>query len=418
MNREGAETYLRLLAETELRGPMMPARRQPWSGPGGSTARLTAVAQALTAVRAIDPEIVEDILADFDLAVSVRQPADRPRSGPVAFRRAWYRHDRAELGRRSRHHHLDRVRVGRQRRRQAQYEHARVGAAREVVGRSRHVPVSGGILQPPQEPGTPAGFESLDRLWQAARGHVQKALAPRRAQRGQRESRPVDVRQARAERREHVRAGSDQERGRAGGARLALRDDAGPRAGEAGGRRGSDPVSDHAEFPAQGCQVAGCRAVRGDRARVRKHRGDLGQVQLPEWSRPVPGLPQDAFGRRGQQPFGRGQARAYFDRGARGRREFRAPGIKVQPQEQARPVGDQVEPPGAGRHRGKRAEHTLPGGRSAVAVKFEPVLTPAVIGGPDLVVWKMLDPRPGHLQVRARPVLRPVHPDRRDDRGF
>jgi hypothetical protein len=82
MNREGAETYLRLLAETELRGPMMPARRQPWSGPGGSTARLTAVAQALTAVRAIDPEIVEDILADFDLAVSVRQPADRPRSGP------------------------------------------------------------------------------------------------------------------------------------------------------------------------------------------------------------------------------------------------------------------------------------------------------------------------------------------------
>jgi hypothetical protein len=83
MNREGAETYLRLLAETELRGPMMPARRQPWSGPGGSTARLTAVAQALTAVRAIDPEIVEDILADFDLAVSVRQPADRPRSGPL-----------------------------------------------------------------------------------------------------------------------------------------------------------------------------------------------------------------------------------------------------------------------------------------------------------------------------------------------
>jgi hypothetical protein len=82
MNREGAETYLRLLVETELRGPMMPARRQPWSGPGGSTARLTAVGQALTAVRAIDPEIVEDILADFDLAVSVRQPADRPRSGP------------------------------------------------------------------------------------------------------------------------------------------------------------------------------------------------------------------------------------------------------------------------------------------------------------------------------------------------
>jgi hypothetical protein len=84
MNREGAETYLRLLAEAELRGPMVPARRQPWAGPGGSTARLTAVAQALTAVRALDFETVEDILADFDLAVSVRQPADRHRSGSGA----------------------------------------------------------------------------------------------------------------------------------------------------------------------------------------------------------------------------------------------------------------------------------------------------------------------------------------------
>ena len=83
MNREGAETYLRLLAEAELRGPMGPARRQPWAGPGGSTARLTAVAQALTAVRALDQETVEDILADFDLAVSVRQRADRPNPGPV-----------------------------------------------------------------------------------------------------------------------------------------------------------------------------------------------------------------------------------------------------------------------------------------------------------------------------------------------
>jgi hypothetical protein len=83
MNREGAETYLRLLAEAELRGPMVPARRQPWAGPGGSTARLTAVAQALTAVRALDFETVEDILADFDLAVSVRQRADRFTSGPV-----------------------------------------------------------------------------------------------------------------------------------------------------------------------------------------------------------------------------------------------------------------------------------------------------------------------------------------------
>jgi hypothetical protein len=92
MNREGAETYLRLLAEAELRGPMVPARRQPWAvptrrqswpGPGGSTARLAAVAQALIAVRALDHETAEDILADFDLAVSLRQRADRPTSGRV-----------------------------------------------------------------------------------------------------------------------------------------------------------------------------------------------------------------------------------------------------------------------------------------------------------------------------------------------
>jgi hypothetical protein len=82
MNREGAETFLRLLAEAELRGPMAPARPQPWAGPGGRAVRLTAVGQALTAVHALDAETAEDILADFDLAVSVRQPADRPRSGP------------------------------------------------------------------------------------------------------------------------------------------------------------------------------------------------------------------------------------------------------------------------------------------------------------------------------------------------
>jgi len=82
MNREGAEIFLRLLAEAELRGPMVPARPQPWAGPGGRAARLTAVGQALTAVHALDAETVEDILADFDLAVGLRQRADRPTSGP------------------------------------------------------------------------------------------------------------------------------------------------------------------------------------------------------------------------------------------------------------------------------------------------------------------------------------------------
>jgi hypothetical protein len=83
MNREGAETYLRLVAEAELRGPMPPARLQPWAGLSGLTARLASVAQALTAVHALDDETEADILAGFDLAVTVRQPPDRAVSGPL-----------------------------------------------------------------------------------------------------------------------------------------------------------------------------------------------------------------------------------------------------------------------------------------------------------------------------------------------
>ncbi len=81
MNREGAEIYLRLLAESEMRRPMTPARERPWAGLGGSIAQLTVVSQALTAVHALTEETAGDILADFDLAVSVRQRQDRPAAG-------------------------------------------------------------------------------------------------------------------------------------------------------------------------------------------------------------------------------------------------------------------------------------------------------------------------------------------------
>src|SRR6516165_1792452 len=74
MNREGAETYLRLLAEAMMRGALAPAQGPLWAqGPGGGRARVTAVGQALTAVGAVGIDTVEDILADFDLAVNVRQ---------------------------------------------------------------------------------------------------------------------------------------------------------------------------------------------------------------------------------------------------------------------------------------------------------------------------------------------------------
>src|SRR5580692_1140727 len=81
MNREGAETYLRLLGEAGLREPLAPEVRQPWSGARSvGMARMMAVATALTAVGAVDTETAEEILADFDLAVNVRR-AGQPQAG-------------------------------------------------------------------------------------------------------------------------------------------------------------------------------------------------------------------------------------------------------------------------------------------------------------------------------------------------
>jgi hypothetical protein len=83
MNREGAETFLRLLAEAEMRGQLAPAL-PPWAdGRGAGRVKVNVVGQALTAVRALDRETVEDILADFDLAVSVRRLHDKHGPGPA-----------------------------------------------------------------------------------------------------------------------------------------------------------------------------------------------------------------------------------------------------------------------------------------------------------------------------------------------
>jgi hypothetical protein len=83
MNREGAETYLRVLAERQLRGWVAAG---PGSGGGTVTATLTAVSQALTAVHALDDELAVDILTDFDLAMRVRQPPDPAAPQPGAGR--------------------------------------------------------------------------------------------------------------------------------------------------------------------------------------------------------------------------------------------------------------------------------------------------------------------------------------------
>ena len=72
MNRERAETYLRQLAEAELRrARTLPAARIPGRR---NTARLALAAQALVAVGAVDAGTADQIRADLELAVAIRQP--------------------------------------------------------------------------------------------------------------------------------------------------------------------------------------------------------------------------------------------------------------------------------------------------------------------------------------------------------
>jgi hypothetical protein len=78
MDREGAETYLRLLAEAAMRGSLAPAVAA--RAPNAST--IMVVGHALTAVGALDPVTAEEILADFRLAVTVRHLHGEPGQGP------------------------------------------------------------------------------------------------------------------------------------------------------------------------------------------------------------------------------------------------------------------------------------------------------------------------------------------------
>ena len=93
MNRERAETYLRLLAEAELRDPALSAPSAPWSGDAPFiTVPITLIraAWALTAVGALDLPTAEAILADAELAVAARHRPEAaaasstgPRLGPA-----------------------------------------------------------------------------------------------------------------------------------------------------------------------------------------------------------------------------------------------------------------------------------------------------------------------------------------------
>ena len=96
MDREGAETYLRLLAETVMRGSLA-AAAEP--GPPG-TSRMMVVGHALTAVGALDPDVTEEILADFWLAASMRQRHGEP--GQPVTAAQWLSQGRAALPRKPR----------------------------------------------------------------------------------------------------------------------------------------------------------------------------------------------------------------------------------------------------------------------------------------------------------------------------
>ena len=74
MDREGAETYLRLLAEAAMRGSLTPAAAP--RSPNAST--IMAAGHALTAVGALDPVTAEEILTDFRLAMTARQLHSEP----------------------------------------------------------------------------------------------------------------------------------------------------------------------------------------------------------------------------------------------------------------------------------------------------------------------------------------------------
>ena len=87
MNRERAETFLRLLAEAELREPArlaLPAPTLSGAPLVMMSVALTRATWALTAVGALDPETAQAILADTDLALAARHRPEPPEAGVIS----------------------------------------------------------------------------------------------------------------------------------------------------------------------------------------------------------------------------------------------------------------------------------------------------------------------------------------------
>jgi hypothetical protein len=96
MNREGAETHLRLLAEAAMRESMAPAVAPH----AYNASTIMVVGHALTVVGALDPVTAEEILTDFRLAVSLRQLHSEQAQGPgqAVTVAQWLTQGRAVLG--------------------------------------------------------------------------------------------------------------------------------------------------------------------------------------------------------------------------------------------------------------------------------------------------------------------------------
>jgi hypothetical protein len=87
MNRERAETFLRLLAEAELREPARLALPAPTTSGAPlvmMSVALTRATWALTVVGALDPETAQAILADTDLALAARHRPEPPEAGVIS----------------------------------------------------------------------------------------------------------------------------------------------------------------------------------------------------------------------------------------------------------------------------------------------------------------------------------------------
>ena len=88
MNRERAETFLRLLAESELRDPARPPlSASPSAGAPFAMLPVAIIRAAwtLTTVGALDQETANGILADMELAMAARNRPEPPPAVTVSF---------------------------------------------------------------------------------------------------------------------------------------------------------------------------------------------------------------------------------------------------------------------------------------------------------------------------------------------